>query len=68
MIPWSQKYPYTEASQINLDWCVARIQELTREVNSFTGIQAPAHPNAGDYLRFDGRNWIAAPLPVYDGS
>lgn len=62
------RYPYTDFSTINLDWCVARIQELTREVNSLNCIPAPAHPNINDYLRFDGRKWIAAPLPLYDGS
>lgn len=62
------RYPYTDFSQINLDWCVARIQELTREVNDFDGIRAPTNPSAGDYLKYDGHHWIAAPLPLYDGS
>lgn len=62
------RYPYTSFSDINLDWCVARIQELTKEVNDFDGIRAPKNPHAGDYLKYDGNKWIAAPLPLYDGS
>ena len=62
------RYPYTDFSQVNLDWCVARIQELTKEVNDFDGIRAPKNAHAGDYMKYDGHNWIAAPLPLYDGS
>lgn len=62
------RYPYTDFSQVNLDWCVARIQELTKEVNDFDGIRAPKNAQTGDYLKYDGHKWIAAPLPLYDGS
>lgn len=62
------RYPYTDFSICNLDWCVARIQELTKEVNDFDGIRAPKNAQTGDYLKYDGHKWIAAPLPLYDGS
>lgn len=32
-----------------------------------TAIQAPASPNNGDYLTWNGSAWVASALPVYNG-
>ena len=38
------KYPWTNLHELNLDWILGQIRQLTKQLAKFTGLTASAHP------------------------
>ena len=43
------------------------VHDSTWTNTSISYLQTPANPSANDYIKFDGNNWIAEQLPLYNG-
>jgi len=47
------KYPYTDLNELNLDWVIARIKELTEYVATITNADQISYDNTGTVLSAD---------------